>query len=195
MYTGCRLGEILALKWQDVDFDAGIIRVSKSVAWINTKPVIHEPKTKNAVRIVPLLKPLRGVLEERKGKPKEYILGGETPLKSYEYRKKWLDYCKGIGLVEVDELAEAARDRKYKKAYGPERKRKAPDSHIYKATVTAHQFRHEFASAMYEAGIGELEAQKILGHADIATTRKIYTHIRGAQIQNAAQKLDMFFAK
>lgn len=195
MYTGCRLGEVLALQWQDVDFDAGIIRVSKSVAWINAKPVVHEPKTKNAVRIVPLLGPLRVVLECTKGKPTEYILGGETPLKSYEYHKQWLEYCKSIGLVDVDPLAEAARERKYQKAYGPERKRKAPENHLYKATVTAHQFRHEFASALYEAGIGELEAQKILGHADIATTRKIYTHIRDAQIQEAAKKLDQFFAK
>lgn len=195
MYTGCRLGEILALQWRDVDFEAGMIRVSKSVAWINTKPVVHEPKTKNAVRIVPLLGPLRDVLEGRRGKPAEYILGSKTPLKSYEYHKQWLEYCKSIGLVEADALAEAARERKYQKAYGPERKRKAPQSHLYKATVTAHQFRHEFASAMYEAGIGELEAQKILGHADIATTRKIYTHIRDVQILEAAQKLNQFFAK
>ena len=195
MYTGCRLGEILALQWKDVDFDTGMISVNKAVTWINTKPFIQEPKTKNAVRVVPILGPLRGVLEERKGKPQDYILGGKTPLKSYEYRKQWLEYCKSIGLVEVDDLAEAERERKYHKSYGPERKRKAPENHLYKASITAHQFRHEFASAMYEAGIGELEAQKILGHADISTTRKIYTHIRDAQIQEAAKKLDVFFAK
>lgn len=195
MYTGCRLGEVLALQWKDIDFKVCTISVSKSVSWINTKPIVHEPKTKNSVRIVPLLDPLRNVLIDRIGEPQEYILGGESPLKSYEYRKQWLDYCKSIGLVEVDLLAEAARERKYKKAYGLQRKRKSPETHIYKAIVTAHQFRHEFASAMYEAGIGELEAQKILGHADISTTRKIYTHIRDAQIQEAANKLNLFFVK
>lgn len=195
MYTGCRLGEVLALQWRDIDFDAGMISVTKSVTWINTKPVIQEPKTKNAVRVVPLLRPLRDVLEPRKAKANAFILGGEKPLTSYEYRRAWLAYCESVGLVEIDPKAENARDRKYLKAYGRDRKRKPPETHLYKAAVTAHQFRHEFASAMYEADIGEMEAQKILGHADIATTRKIYTHIREDQIKAAAQKLDSLFSE
>lgn len=171
-----------------------MISVTKSVTWINAQPVIQEPKTKNAVRVVPLLRPLRDVLEPRKGRGDNFILGGEKPLTSYGYRKEWLDYCESVGLVEVDPLAEAARDRKFQKAYGRERQRKPPTTHLYKPTVTAHQFRHEFASAMYQAQIGEMEAQKILGHADIATTRKIYTHIREDQIKEAAKKLEDFFA-
>ena len=95
--------------------------------------------------------------------------------------------------MEIDPLAEAARDRKFQKAYGRERQRKPPTTHLYKPTVTAHQFRHEFASAMYQANIGEMETQKILGHADISTTRKSYTHIREEQIKAAAKKLDAFF--
>lgn len=51
----------------------------------------------------------------------------------------------------------------------------------YKASVTAHQFRHEYASILYAEGIGEMEAQKLMGHADISTTRKVYTHIRERQ--------------
>ena len=46
---------------------------------------------------------------------------------------------------------------------------------------------------MYQANIGEMETQKILGHADISTTRKSYTHIREEQIKAAAKKLDAFF--
>lgn len=181
MYTGCRLGEILALQWQDVDFDAGIIRVSKSVSWINNRPVIHEPKTKNAVRIVPLLGPLRGVLEGGMGKPAEYILGGETPLTGTAYQRRWQYYCRDAGL-----------------AVGIEKKRMQNGKEIrytfWKPLATAHQFRHEFASVLYEAGVGEMEAQKILGHADIYTTRKIYTHIRDEQISAAADKLEKYFS-
>lgn len=66
--------------------------------------------------------------------------------------------------------------------------------HVYHPTVTAHQFRHEMASAMYAAGVGEMEAQRILGHADIATTHKIYTHIRDTQITSAAERLNMYFS-
>ncbi|WP_374044278.1 tyrosine-type recombinase/integrase [uncultured Gemmiger sp.] len=58
--------------------------------------------------------------------------------------------------------------------------------------VTAHQFRHEFASILYEANVGELEAQKLLGHSDITTTRRIYTHIRERQLENAAAQIENY---
>ena len=41
--------------------------------------------------------------------------------------------------------------------------------------------------------IGELETQKILGHADISTTRKIYTHIKERQIKEAEKVLNYYF--
>lgn len=181
MYTGCRLGEILALQWKDVDFDAGIIRVSKSVAWINNRPVVHEPKTKNAVRIVPLLGPLRDVLQGRRGQPSEYILGGEKPLTGTAYQRRWQYYCRDAGLAEAVEKTRMQNGQRIHYTF-------------WKPLVTAHQFRHEFASVLYEAGVGEMEAQKILGHADIYTTRKIYTHIRDAQIGAAADKLEKYFS-
>ena len=64
---------------------------------------------------------------------------------------------------------------------------------VLRPAVTAHQFRHEMASTMYEAKVGELEAQKILGHADIATTRKIYTHIRSGRCRAQPTRLNAFF--
>lgn len=181
MYTGCRLGEVLALQWKDIDFEVGVIRVSKSVAWINNQPVIHEPKTKNSVRIVPLLGPLRDVLKDRIGKPDEYILGGEKPLTGTSYQRRWQYYCKGAGLAEGIEKTRIQNGKRIRYMF-------------WKPLVTAHQFRHEFASALYEAGVGEMEAQKILGHADISTTRKVYTHIRDTQIVAAAQKLEDYFS-
>jgi integrase len=62
-----------------------------------------------------------------------------------------------------------------------------------KASVTAHQFRHSFATDLYDAGVGVLEAQKIMGHADISTTYKVYTHIRERKLEGAAQKLIAFY--
>ena len=46
---------------------------------------------------------------------------------------------------------------------------------------TPHQLRHTFATMLYEAGVEDKDAQDILGHAQISTTRDIYTHIRDAQ--------------
>lgn len=62
------------------------------------------------------------------------------------------------------------------------------------ADVTAHQFRHEYASMLYAAGIGELEAQRLMGHADITTTRRVYTHIRERQLDTAGAALEKFIS-
>ena len=194
MYTGCRLGEVLALQWQDVDFKTNRIRISKEVAWVNSQPIIQIPKTENGTRTLPLLSPLRAVLEPLKGKPGDYILGGQKPLRSYEYHNYWLRYCVSVGMAEVDARAEAARERKRAAAAGGAERKKRCKTHCYKASVTAHQFRHEYASMLYAAGIGEMEAQKLMGHADISTTRKVYTHIREQQIAAAGTALEKFIS-
>jgi integrase len=59
LYAGLRRGELRALRWQDVDFDAGLIRVERS--WDDKVGVI-EPKSRAGRRRVPLAKPLRALL-------------------------------------------------------------------------------------------------------------------------------------
>lgn len=167
MYTGARLGEVLALQWQDVDFDTGKITVSKSVAWVNNRPIVRQPKTAAGVRVIPLLRPLRAVLEPLQGEAANYILGGAEPLTFSVYKHSWAAYCHQIGHAH-----------------------KTPNGWV--GDITAHQFRHEFASVLYAAGVGELEAQRLLGHADIATTHSIYTHLRSSQLDTAAEKVEAY---
>lgn len=194
MYTGCRLGEVVALQWQDVDFAEGWISVTKSASWKGGGVRISTPKTRNSVRKVPLLDPLRAVLELRRGRPGDYILsGGPEPLTDGQYHHLWLEYCKALGMVQPSESGERYRaKRRERDTKGVRQLKELPP--VVRPAVTAHQFRHEMASAMYEAKVGELEAQKLLGHADISTTRKIYTHIREQQLQNATDQLNAFYS-
>ena len=82
LYTGMRKGEILALQWKDIDFKNNIIRVTKSVYHEGDHPRIKSPKTEAGNRIVPLLKPLRAILNNMEKKPDNYIISdtGKTPL-------------------------------------------------------------------------------------------------------------------
>lgn len=190
MYTGCRLGEAVALRWDDIDFDANVIHVSKSVSWAGGGIDIRIPKTKNGVRDIPLMPQLKKLLLTRRGKANEYVIGGKKrPLTDAEYHERWLMYCTKLGLVVPCEGRTRYRDKRRtqnKKDYKP-----LPP--VMKASVTAHQLRHSFATDLYDAGVGVLEAQKIMGHADISTTYKIYTHIRERKLQDATQKLIAFY--
>lgn len=77
LYTGMRRGEILALQWQDIDFENNIIHVTKSLGLNHDRPFIKEPKTEKGIRVVPLLAPLREALLKRRGMLNEYVVADE----------------------------------------------------------------------------------------------------------------------
>lgn len=60
-------------------------------------------------------------------------------------------------------------------------------------TLTAHQVRHGYATALLEAGVDPKVAQKLLGHAQISTTLDIYTHVRDEAIKDAAARMNTAF--
>lgn len=60
-------------------------------------------------------------------------------------------------------------------------------------TVTPHQIRHGYATALFECGIEPKTAQVLLGHAQISTTMDIYTHVRDGQLKAAAEKMEKGF--
>lgn len=101
LMTGMRKGEILALKWKDIDFEKNYIYVTKSVAHDGDKPVIKTPKTEAGNRIVPLLLPLRNELIKHIGKPDEYIISddGKTPLTNRRFITLYDKYRKATGIT------------------------------------------------------------------------------------------------
>jgi integrase len=101
LMTGMRKGEILALKWKDIDFEKNYIYVTKSVAHDGDKPVVKTPKTEAGNRIVPLLLPLRNELIKHIGKPDEYIISddGKTPLSNRRFISIFDNYRKATGIT------------------------------------------------------------------------------------------------
>jgi integrase len=152
LYSGLRRGELLALKWEDIDFDRNTISVNKAMYWNVNQPVIKDTKTEAGNRVVPLLQPLKDHLTGGEG----YIFGLPTQT---VFRRKWNKYRAETGIE-----------------------------------VTPHQLRHAFATICYEAGIEDKDAQQLLGHASVSTTRDIYTHIREQRKQQTAEKLNAFVA-
>lgn len=58
--------------------------------------------------------------------------------------------------------------------------------------VTPHQFRHAYTSMLHDLGVDEKDAQALLGHADVHTTKQIYMHVSKRSFANAANKLNAY---
>lgn len=184
MSTGFRRGEALGLRWGNVDFNNKTITQDRQITFRGTA-IEKAPKTENGVRSVPLLPDLEAVLKRPKSaKDTDFIFYGEDPSKcmcEVTYRRRWLSYCKRMGFVQITGTKQYTGKNNH-----------TYEKHTYKPTITAHVFRHGYATLLFEAGVDEFTAQKLLGHADITTTRAIYTHLRNKKKNESIDKLRSF---
>lgn len=173
LYTGMRRGEITALTWGDIDTKNNTISINKAAEFIHNKPNIKVPKTKNSYRIIPILDVLKPYLENKNNEkftePVFKNSNGEmhtaTSLKKLieNFNKEFNSYLKNIQGEEYCEVR-----------------------------FTIHQFRHEYATFLYYAGIDVKTAQSYLGHSSITVTMEVYTHLDKQYKMAAANKLNDF---
>lgn len=179
-YTGLRKGELLALRYEDIDREAKLIHVTKAVSYESNQPIIKSTKTAAGVRDVDLLDNLAAVLPDLH---EGYVFGGSQPLTKIAFRKRWTAWCRSVGLAEpVVTERKGSNGRVY-------------TSTVWKVKVTPHQFRHEYASMLEDAGVSDFTAMSLLGHASIATTKDVYTHIREGKQRRSADQLNAWVAK
>ena len=149
LYTGIRLGELLPLTWNDIDFKSGIMTISKTAYRIkqNGKPqvVIDKPKTKNSSRLIPLPKQLLEILKRaRRISKSDFVLSTRTG-----------------GIVGT---------RAYQKTY---------ERILKKLNIpykNFHSLRHTFATRAIEMGMDVKTLSEILGHKNPVITLQRYTH-------------------
>ena len=82
--TGMRRGEVLGLRWEDIDFDTGLIHVRRSVTYPSNQPNVSTPKSKNGYRDVPILPQLRLLLYTLRSCG--YVIGGEAAITMQSFR-------------------------------------------------------------------------------------------------------------
>lgn len=152
--TGLRIGEALALTWDDVDLDESFLTVNKAV---DKKKNIISPKTENSVRTVPLPESLVNELKAYRGRQIEKRLKMGSI-----YHDNNLLFCNDDGTPITHSPAEKAIKRISNKMGIP---------------LSFHDLRGTYATRLYEAGYNVKTAQAILGHSDIKTTLNIYTDV------------------
>ncbi len=188
-YTGARRGEMLALQWRDIDFKNSKITINKDVDFVTGK--IGDPKSKYAYRDIPMPKALSDILNPLRGIGEAFLIQSVrgSHLSSSVYGRRWTALAEALYLADnsIEHHEEIKKVKVLKN--GKEKITICPA----KSVLTAHYFRHNFASICYDAGVDVLTAQKYLGHADPKTTLDIYTHLSEAKEKQSETKLISVF--
>ena len=150
--TGLRIGEVCALRWENIDFESKKIHIEKTIERIYSKEenktivIIDTPKSITSVRTIPINSKLYNILKQIRGKSKktDFVLAGSSEHyvepRNYQYHFK--------------EILKRSKVKKYK----------------------FHTLRHTFATNCIEAGMDIKSLSEILGHADVSITLNIYVH-------------------
>lgn len=95
--TGMRKGELLGLRWEDVDLDNNLIYVRRSI-WYRGGANIKAPKTEAGIRRIPIIPPLKNELIKHVSDPSHYVFGNEKPLSEKAYRYRYDKFKKETGI-------------------------------------------------------------------------------------------------
>ncbi|OUN18720.1 site-specific integrase [Pseudoflavonifractor sp. An85] len=157
--TGLRRGELLGLKWEDVDLERGDLRVRRQVSRINGEVVEAPLKTKNAYRTLPLAEDTVSVLKEQRKKV------GNSP---------WVFPSPNGGPISPDSVLHMLH-RVLKRAGLPK--------------VRFHDLRHTFATLALQNGVDVKTVSGMLGHFSAGFTLDTYAHITSAAQRQAVQTM------
>ena len=157
--TGLRRGELLGLKWTDVDFQHGILKIQRAISRQNGKVVEAPLKTKNAYRTLPLSADAISVLKAQKNK-----VG----------RNEWVFPSPTGGPMSPDSVLHMLQ-RVLKRAGLPR--------------IRFHDLRHTFATMALQNGVDVKTVSSMLGHYSAGFTLDTYAHVTTDAQLKAAQTM------
>ena len=170
LVTGCRLGELRALAWDDVDLEAGTVCVAKTLERIQGVWSITDPKTKSGIRTVAL--PPEGVTALRTQKTQQA-----------EWRAQAGDDWREWGLVFTQWTGEPLHGATV--AHGLKRE----CQRLGITPLTPHGLRHLHASLLLGEGLPVPLVSARLGHATPAITMAVYAHVVNQADKTAAEAM------
>ncbi|MCF0247950.1 MAG: site-specific integrase [Synergistes sp.] len=172
LLTGARRGEVLALQWSSVDFEAECISITQSIDALGN---IKAPKTKAGVRTVAIPHNLACMLLEWREQVKRHL---------FEHSVKFGDSMP-VGMSGVYTYI---NPRNFERWWLKWRAENGFDG------LKFHELRHSYSTALIAGGVDVKSVQTALGHARANTTLDIYTHSqksidrKGAKIMSEITK-------
>lgn len=174
--TGMRPGELLGLRWQDVDLERGKIMVTRSLSYTGKGYAIESPKTAAGKRSIDLPPSVTEALEQHKKKrATERILAGETWSVNED-----LVICTSVGTPVLQHNLRSLFLRLSRLAGLPR--------------IRLYDLRHTHATILLAHGVHPKIVQERLGHSDITVTLNTYSHVIPGLQAAAALTIDSIFA-
>lgn len=191
-YTGLRREEILALTRSDIDLNHDTLSVNNIVEFIGERPNFRNyTKTPQGERVIDILAPLKPILEEYLQQLDGLIVfpNAQGTLMSRTQYRRFFDKIKlkindaAGGRYHYDKIQNGKKAR-YRLVY---------DIDLCKG-LSAHVFRHEYATILYYSGVDLLEAIRLFGHSDSKTLTDIYAELRKEE-SKSKDKLNEYLTK
>lgn len=184
--TGLRRGELLALRWRDIDLKVGTLSVRQGLVRVGnrdakegeprTKLIFQEPKTAPSRRTIPIPEDALAELKRWRAKQaQEKLLLGEA------YQDNGLVFCTEDGKPIEPRNFTRRFEAMLKRANLPR--------------IRFHDARHTFATILLELGEHPKVVQQILGHSRIAMTLDIYSHVSLDMERRATARLNEVLRK
>lgn len=190
MLSGLRRGELAALTWNDVDLEERTITVNKVMEYDSngTPRLKHVTKTAAGMRTVDIPQRLANYMAEM---PKNNLLvihsTHGTAMTESAWAKLWRSYMRILN-EKYGTRTPADLIRMKSSQPGP----KKLDMTI--PNITMHWLRHTFCTLLYLSGVDVVQACAQMGHADVSTTLRIYTHLDATHKRKSVDKLDIYLS-
>lgn len=178
-FTGLRKGELLALRWKDINFKRGTLSVKQTLTTVEGwKLAFQTPKTEKSLRTISIDKQTLSLLRQWILKQKAFFL--KTGKQSKKNGQQLLFATEGNKPYYLDFLNHNLNIilKEHDLTY-----------------ITVHGFRHTHCSLLFESGASLKEVQVRLGHTDIRTTMDIYTHVSEQKKEETADRFAEYMNK
>ena len=167
--SGLRYGEVTALVWDDVDWDAATLRVARSATWVVGKCEITSPKTARSRRVLGLSQSSVQSLRSHR-------------LKQQEHRLRLGPVFEDHGLIFPSVTGNHLNPASFWRQWRQIRTTAGVE-------LRFHDLRHYSATLALHSGVGVRVVAERLGHADATTTLRTYAHVMAGADAEAAESI------
>ncbi|WP_455579923.1 tyrosine-type recombinase/integrase [Faecalibacillus intestinalis] len=171
LYTGMRIGETLALTWDDIDFDKRTININKTINYVRDEFKVGPPKTENSYRILGMNNTVYNLLQQVKEEQDKMKLA---------LKDVWQD----LNLVFTQDTGGYIQKANINNRLSSLKK---GTNYEY---ITVHSLRHANATLLLMNGVDLKIVSAHLGHNDIQTTANVYIDVLKSQQQVVAQLIE-----